>query len=311
MKKEEFYFDSRNGADKIHALRYTPEDGQIKCVVQVVHGMAEYVERYEELAEFLTGKGFLVTGEDHLGHGQSVASGGTYGYFCEQDPATVVVRDTHRLKKITQELYPNVPYVILGHSMGSFIVRNYMYRYGSGISGAVIVGTGMQSGALIKMSKVLVAVQKALHGSQKTSNFLDKCAFGGYNKKISNPRTKQDWLTKDAECVDRYRKDPLCGFTFTVNGFETLMELIARIQKKENLEKIPKELPVFMVSGADDPVGEYGKGVQRAYESLKGAGLKNIRLKLYDSDRHELLNETDKAVVMQDIYEWIENTVLS
>ena len=311
MKKEEFYFDSRNGADKIHALRYTPEDGRIKCVVQIVHGMAEYVERYEELAEFLTGKGFLVTGEDHLGHGQSVAAGGTYGYFCEQDPATVVVRDTHRLKKITQELYPDVPYVILGHSMGSFIVRNYMYRYGSGISGAVIVGTGMQSGALIKLAKAMVAIQKALHGSQKTSEFLDKCIFGGYNKRIAEPRTEQDWLTKDTECVDRYIKDKLCGFTFTVNGFETLLELIDRVRKKENLEKIPKELPVFMISGSDDPVGEYGKGVRRAYESLKEAGLKNIRLKLYDTDRHELLNETDKAVVMQDIYDWIQNTILA
>ena len=128
MIKEEFYFDSRDGESCIHAVRYTPDDGNVKGIVQVVHGMAEYVERYENLAEFLTARGILVTGEDHLGHGKSVAEGGTYGYFCEQDPATVVVRDVHRLKKITEESYPEVPYVILGHSMGSFITRNYLCR---------------------------------------------------------------------------------------------------------------------------------------------------------------------------------------
>ena len=143
MIKEEFYFDSRDGESRIHAVRYTPDDGNVKGIVQVVHGMAEYVERYENLAEFLTARGILVTGEDHLGHGKSVAEGGTYGYFCEQDPATVVVRDVHRLKKITEESYPEVPYVILGHSMGSFITRNYLCRYGKGVDGAVIVGTGM------------------------------------------------------------------------------------------------------------------------------------------------------------------------
>lgn len=153
MIKEEFYFDSRDGESCIHAVRYTPDDGNVKGIVQVVHGMAEYVERYENLAEFLTARGILVTGEDHLGHGKSVAEGGTYGYFCEQDPATVVVRDVHRLKKITEESYPEVPYVILGHSMGSFITRNYLCRYGKGVDGAVIVGTGMQSGGLTFVPK--------------------------------------------------------------------------------------------------------------------------------------------------------------
>ena len=144
MIKEEFYFDSRDGENRIHAVRYTPDDGNVRGIVQIVHGMAEYVERYENLAEFLTKRGILVTGEDHLGHGKSVSEGGSFGYFCEQDPATVVVRDVHRLKKITEEQHPQVPYIILGHSMGSFIARNYLCRYGSGIDGAVIVGTGMQ-----------------------------------------------------------------------------------------------------------------------------------------------------------------------
>lgn len=310
MRKEEFYFDSRSGADKIHAVRFLPDDGQVKCVVQIIHGMSEYAQRYEEFAEYLTNKGFAVTAEDHLGHGKSVPEGGCYGYFCKQDPATVVVRDVHRLKKMTQKEYPGVPYVILGHSMGSFILRNYMYRYGTGINGAIIMGTGMQPGALLKVSKVIAGVQKLFCGSKHVSKLMDNMVFGSYNKRIDNAGTDKDWLSKDEAVVERYIADPLCGFTFTVNGFATLFELIARSQKKENLDKIPKELPVFMVSGAEDPVGDYGEGVRKAYDSLETAGMQNMVLKLYETDRHEVLNETDKAVVMQDIYDWISEKVL-
>jgi alpha-beta hydrolase superfamily lysophospholipase len=306
MTKENFYFDSRNGTDKIHAVRYVPDDGQVKCIVQIVHGMAEYVERYEEFAEYMTKQGFLVTGNDHLGHGKSVAEDGCYGYFCEQDPATVVVRDVHRLKKITQQLYPGVPYVVLGHSMGSFVLRNYLCRYGTGIDGAVIMGTGMQPAALLKVSKVVTAIQKCFKGSKHVSRFIDRCAFGGYNQKIENPRTAFDWLTKDEKIVNRYVADPLCGFTFTVNGFTTLFELIERLYDKESLEKIPKTLPIYIVSGDMDPVGDYGAGVHRVYESFRKIGIKDVSMKLYENDRHEILNETDRETVMEDIALWIE-----
>lgn len=310
MKKEEFYFDSRDGQSKIHAVRYTPETSEIVGVVQLIHGMAEYVERYEEFAKFLTERGFVVTGDDHLGHGKTVPQGGVYGYFCEQDPATVVVRDVHRLKKMTQNLYPNVPYIIIGHSMGSFILRNYLCRYGSGISGAVIMGTGMQPPAVIKLSKAVSAIQKLFCGSGHVSRFIDKAAFGSYNNRFAPNRTAVDWLCGNEAEVDKYIADPLCGFCFTVNGFQTLFELIDRIQKKENLEKVPKNLPVFMVSGDEDPVGDYGKGVQRAYASLKEVGLEQLQLKLYEKGRHELLNEVNRDVIMQDIYDWIRGTIL-
>lgn len=305
MKKEEFYFDSRDNDTKLHAVRWMPDSENVAGIVQIVHGMAEYVERYEELAAYLTDRNFVVTGEDHLGHGKSVPEGGQQGYFCEQDPATVVVRDVHRLKKMTQELYPGVPYFILGHSMGSFITRNYICRYGTGIDGALILGTGMQSAGLLLASKTVAAIEGAFRGQRHVSRMMDKAAFGAYNRRIAEKRTDYDWLSRDEERVDAYIADPDCGFVFTVNGFKTLFELISRAKKPENLGKIPAELPIFMASGAEDPVGNYGKGVEKAYRSLQGVGVRDLTLKLYPEDRHELMNEPDREQVMADIAEWL------
>lgn len=305
MKKEEFYFDSRDNDTKLHAVRWMPDSENVAGIVQIVHGMAEYVERYEELAAYLTDRNFVVTGEDHLGHGKSVPEGGQQGYFCEQDPATVVVRDVHRLKKMTQELYPGVPYFILGHSMGSFIARNYICRYGTGIDGALILGTGMQSAGLLLASKTVAAIEGAFRGQRHVSRMMDKAAFGAYNRRIAEKRTDYDWLSRDEERVDAYIADPDCGFVFTVNGFKTLFELISRAKKPENLRKIPAELPIFMASGAEDPVGNYGKGVEKAYRSLQGVGVRDLTLKLYPEDRHELMNEPDREQVMADIAEWL------
>ena len=305
MKKEEFYYDSRDGESKIYAVRYLPDEGEIKGVLQIIHGMAEHLERYEPFAEYMTGKGFVVTGEEHLGHGHSVSATGHLGYFCAQDPATVVVRDVHRLKKMTQELYPELPYVVLGHSMGSFILRNYLCRYGSGIHAAIIMGTGMLPKALVKTSAILAGVQRVFFGGRHKAKLINQLAFGAYNKKIPNAKTKNDWLTRDAAIVERYEQDPLCGFLFSVNGFQTLFELILRLYKPENLAKIPKDLPIFIVSGDQDPVGEYGIGPEKARQSLVAAGLVDISIKLYENDRHEILNELDRDQVNEDIYSWI------
>ncbi len=309
MKKEQFYFDSRDNGSRIHAVRYMPDDGNVRAVVQIVHGMAEYAERYEEFAEYLTDRGYVVTGEDHLGHGGSAGENG-FGYFCEKDPATVVVKDVHRLKKITQQAYPHVPYIILGHSMGSFILRNYLCSYGTEIQGAIIMGTGMQPGFLVGMGKLLAGICKVFAGDKHISKLLDQIAFGAYNSRFKPNRTKFDWLSRDEQKVDRYIEDPLCGFTFTVNGFRTLFELIGRTRKSEYLKKMPKDLPVLVVSGEEDPVGEFGKGVRRTVKSLETAGLEKLTCRLYPGARHEILNETDRESVMKDIFDWMEEHVL-
>lgn len=309
IKKEEFTFDSRDGQTKIHAVRWVPE-GKVICILQIIHGMAEYIERYEEFAMYMAEKGILVTGEDHLGHGKSVPEGGDYGYFCKQDPATVVVRDVHRLKKMTQEEYPGVPYVILGHSMGSFIFRNYLYRYGTGIQGGIICGTGYMPMPVTACAKAVAKVQKLFVGDKHVSKLMDKIAFGSYNKKIQNPKTKFDWLAARESVVEKYLQDPLCGFVFTVNGFDTLFELIYRAHKTDNMQKIPKELPVFFIAGEEDPVGGYGEGVKAVYKSYtEDLGMKNVALRLYTGDRHEIINEEDRQQVYEELYPWIMERV--
>ena len=307
MKKENIYFESRDGVSKLNAIVWSDETKKPIGILQIIHGMAEYIDRYDDFARFMVGKGFVVVGDDHLGHGDSVGENGTFGYFCKKDPATVLVRDEHRLKKLMEAKYPGVPYYILGHSMGSFIARNYLNRYGSGIQGMIVMGTGNQSKALLSASKVLVGLTGFFCGEKHVAKFINKLAFGTYNRAIEDAKTNVDWLTKDETIVDKYIVDERCGFTFTVNGFRGLFELIYRLQKPKNLTSIPKDIPIFFVSGEEDPVGDYGEGVIGAKNDLVRAGLENVSMKLYPGDRHEILNETDKDIVYQDIYEWLES----
>ena len=307
MKKEEFYFDSRDGETGIHGIRWMPDEGagKAKGIIQIIHGMEEYVGRYEDFAKFMTDHGFIVTGEDHLGHGDTVTEGGTYGYFCKQDPATVIVRDVHRLKKITQDKFPGLPIIIMGHSMGSFIARNYIYRYGTGINMAIIMGTGSTPGSVLNLGTFLSKVTGLFKGEKSKAKLISSMGFGGYFKKIPERRTDYDWLSANEKNVDAYIADPKCGFGFTANGYLALFELMKRMQKDVNVDAVPKDLPLYFVSGEDDPVGNYGEGVKQAAETYKNAGVRDVTVKLYKGDRHEILNEDDKETVKEDILKWI------
>ena len=304
MIREDFEFESRDNATKLHAVRWIPDDKAPKFILQIVHGMAEHVDRYEAFAEYMTAKGIMVTAEDHLGHGKSITDKGP-GFFCKQDPATVVVRDVHRLKKMNQEAYPGVPYFILGHSMGSYILRNYLCRYGKGIEGAIIMGTGMEPKIRVLGLKAIIAVASLFGQYSKPCKIADNAATGAYLKRIKNPRTPVDWLTRDEAIVDKYIADPLCGFTFTGNGFKTLAETIWRLYKDSYISKMPVTLRVLIVSGSEDPVGNYGDGPKKVYDSFIAQGMQRVSFKLYEGDRHEILNELDKETVYADIYNWI------
>ena len=306
MRKETLYFDSRDGVSKIYAVKWIPE-GNPKAILQITHGMAEYAERYDDFASYMTEHGFLVVGDDHLGHGKTAGvNQSQLGYICKKHSDTVMVRDEHRLKKTIQEEYPGLPYFVLGHSMGSFIIRNYIYRYGTGINGAIIMGTGMQPKALLRFSLGLAAIQRVLLGGDHVAGFIDKLAFGTYNKRTNKDDTSAGWLTKDKSIQERYINDPHAGFTFTVNGFETLFKLIWNLHDRKNLEKMPKDLPILVTSGDEDPVGNYGEAVKQVYESYKELGIKDVTLRMYPGCRHEILNETEKDQVYEDIRTWIE-----
>lgn len=305
VTKEDFYFGSRDGEHKIHAIKWIPDTEKPVCILQIVHGMAEYIDRYDEFAGYLADKGILVVGDDHLGHGKSVKQGEPYGYFCKDDAPTVLVRDEHRLKKIMQEQYAGVPYLILGHSMGSFITRNYLTKYGTGIDGALIMGTGMHTKFGLRVGLFILGIQKMVLGAKHVSKLMDWISFGTYNKRIESPKTSVDWLSRNEDNVQKYVQDPLCGFTFTVNGFQTLYRLIYSLHDQDKLEKMPKNLPVFFLSGADDPVGNYGRNIEQIYRSFRELGMENVQIKLYPKDRHEPLNEVDREDVYGDIYRWI------
>ena len=302
--KKEFYFPSASGDTKIHAVIYIPE-GKIQAILQIAHGMVEYIERYEQFALYLNSKGILVTGNDHLGHGSSVSSKDNYGYLCEKNGNKAVLYDIRRLTDIIKKSYPNIPYFLLGHSMGSFYARQYLIDFGKELDGAIIMGTGFQPPFLIKAGKNLSKGIAHFKGWHCRCPLINNIAFGSYNKRFRPTRTSKDWLTKDTAIIDKYVTDERCNFMFTLNAFYNMFCGMERLYKKNLLEKMPKNLPVFFVSGTDDPVGDFSKGVIRAVDSFHNVGMKNVKVKLYEGDRHEILNETDREIIYQDLYDWI------
>ncbi len=302
--KTDFSYRSRDGATSIHGINWAPE-GKPKAVLQICHGMVEYIGRYGGFAEYLSRQGFCVVGNDHLGHGASVQNDEAHGFFHLTKGNECLIGDIHKLRKIMQKKYPDIPYFMLGHSMGSFLLRQYIELHGDGLAGAIIMGTGSQPEAILALGKMFCCITAAIHGWGYRSKFIDGLAFGFYNKQFEPTRTDKDWLTKDEKIVDAFRADPWCTFMFTVNAYYHMFRGIQFVQKAENIERIPKDLPLFFVAGDSDPVGNNGKGVAKAFRACRKHGIKNMRMKLYKDDRHELLNETDREAVYKDLLEWM------
>ena len=300
--RQDIWYDSK-GAGRIHACRWLPE-GQPKAVVQIVHGIAEFVERYDLFANYLTGLGFAVVGEDHMGHGQSINGHGIRGYF--HGGWFTAIEDTMQLMKDTMAEYPGVPYVLFGHSMGSFMARTILCRYlDSGISAAIICGTGWQPAfALPALIRVVETICKKT-GETMPNEKLQGLVFGSYNNKVEHPRTEYDWLTRDKEIVDAYIAHPLCGFTASCGLLREMMKGIHYIEQPKNLANMRKDLPVFFIAGGDDPVGSYGKGIRQSAEAFKKAGMTDVSVKIYPLCRHEILNEINKEEVFADVAKWI------
>ena len=303
MKKHNT-FKSANGENMIHVVSWIP-DGEVRAVVQISHGMVEYIERYDDFAAYLNRFGILVVGNDHLGHGKSVDNDDGFGYFAKKNASRILVEDLHTVTRNIKKRYPRVPYFLVGHSMGSFLARRYLMTYGDELTGAVIMGTGSQPPAVLEFGKIIVYTLTWIYGEHHRSALADNIMFGLYNRKIADKRTSKDWLTRDNSIVDKYIGDKYCSFIFTLNGLNGLLNTISYIQRPENVEKIPKELPLFFVAGLEDPVGNYGEGVLKVYDSYKEAGIEAVSIKLYEGCRHELVNELNKYEVYKDIKDWI------
>ncbi len=303
--KREFFYPSRDGVTGIHAIEWIPE-GEIKAVLQICHGMTEYIGRYEEFALYLNKKGIYVTGHDHLGHGQSIQSEEYYGYFHEKKGNQYVIGDIHKLRGITQRKYPEVPYFMLGHSMGSFLLRQYLTMYGKGLKGAIIMGTGHHGMFTLNAGQVLCRITALFKGWKYRSAFINNLSFGGYNKRFKNDPDGATWLSANVENCRRYEADPLCTFMFTVNGYYQMFEGMKMLEKRGSARKIPKELPILFVAGIDDPVGNFGKSVRLVYGKYRVAGIQDVKIKLYGGYRHEILNENDRQQVYKDLYRWME-----
>ncbi|MGX7204693.1 alpha/beta fold hydrolase [Enterococcus pingfangensis] len=277
-----------------------------RAVLQVSHGMAEHVLRYQPLADYLNTQKIVMIGHDHLGHGASIHEDPP-GYFHDKSVKHGLVQDLYQVTQWGQTKYPDLPFFILGHSMGSFILRNYLYEFGEAISGAILVGTGQQPVWLTRFGQQSAKLLGKIQGEKHPSKLIDQLAFGNMNRKIRNKKTTKDWLVSLPEEVAVYLADPNCGFLFTLNGYQELFSLIIRAQEPEEIKKIPKELPLLFLSGNADPIGEFGKGVMKAAGTYQAAGMKQVTVRLYEKARHELLNEAQKLTIFHDISKWMEN----
>ena len=300
--RREFEYPSC-GEGQICAYCWEPKE-DVKAVVQIVHGIAEHARRYDDFATYLNEHGILVVAEDHMGHGKSVHKDGVRGYF--YDGWFTAVEDTYTLMKLTMKEYPNVPYILFGHSMGSFMARTLLAKHpGSGINACIICGTAWQPKALLGAAIPFSKVFCKKGGDKKACPALQKLMFGSYNGRVEHPRTPSDWLTRDQNIVDTYEADPACGFVATAGLYRDMLMGIDYIQKPDTLALMKKDLPVLFTAGSNDPVGGYGKGVVCAAQAFRDAQMTDVLVKLYPLCRHEILNEINRKEIYADIMNWI------
>ena len=305
MVCNEFTFPSAAGGAALHAVEWLPE-GPVRAVLQISHGVAEYILRYAPLARHLTDRGFAVAGHDHLGHGQSEAPGGVRLYFGPKGGWDHVAEDLYGRRRLAGERFPDVPYFLLGHSMGSFLARTYLIRHPGTVDGAIVMGTGQMVPAVIAAGKAVAAEEIRRVGEDHVSPAVGVLAFGAYNKRFAPNRTPFDWISASTENVDRYLADPLCGEDPTIGLFREMLEGLSFIASPRELARMDPDTPVLFLSGDKDPVGGFGRGVRRAYRSFLRAGVRDVSIKLYPGARHEILQEDCQEEVRRDISRWLE-----
>lgn len=304
----EITFPSRDGIHTVVADIYVPIKGAVRGVVQLSHGMIDYVGRYEELADFLTGAGFVFAGNNHLGHGKTAGEESELGFFASSDGVELVIKDLHTMNKYLRSAYPEVPVIMLGHSMGSFLARLYTVKYSHTVKGVIINGTAGKN-PVLPFGKALVSMLKLIRGEKYRSKLVAGLAFSGYNSKFPKSDGVNAWLTRDIDRVASRESDPYTSYIFTLSAYGDLFRMLGECNKASWFAAYPKEMPTLIVSGDMDPVGSYGKGPDFVYKQLLLTGCHDITFKLYEGARHELFNETNRAEYFRDILDWLEGVV--
>lgn len=306
---ETFTFAASDGS-RIFCRRWLPEPSTpVRGAVMIVHGMAEHSLRYESFARSLTGRGLAVYAQDLRGHGHTAESEEDLGYFAESNGWDRVVADLKTLGDRIRSNHPQVPLFLFGQSMGSFLARDFMARHGERLWGVILSGTAAHPGIPGKMGRLAAMAQARLKGSRSPSPLLDRLSFGNYAKAFAPARTSFDWLSRDPEQVDRYVRDPLCGFICRAGFFVDMISGLIRVNRTDHFAGIRKDLPVLMISGSRDPVGDFGKGVRKVHDAFKKAGMADLTLAIYDQGRHEMLNEINRDQVVADVIQWIDEHV--
>lgn len=305
IRTTHFHYPSARDGCSIHALEWAPE-GPPRGIVHLVHGISEHIGRYDETARFLAEHGFLVCGEDHLGHGRTVTDG-SYGFFAPENGWTLAARDVRALRKLEGARHPNLPYFLLGHSMGSFLTRTYLILWPGTVSGAVLMGTGQEPAPLVALGKRISALECRRLGPRGVSPLVHTLSLGAYNRRFRPSRTPSDWLSRDPAEVDAFLADPLCQSRPTVSLFRDMMGGLQLIARRDQLARMDPSVPVCFLSGQEDPVGGMGRGVEQVVRIFQDAGCRDLSLHLYPGARHELFHEQNRREVWADLLDWLED----
>lgn len=294
---------------EIYLRSWVNEGESPKAIVQISHGMAEHIARYDDFAQFLLNRGIFVYGNDHRGHGHTGEKAGVFGYFAQKDGFDRVVNDLHAVTNHIKKLYPDKPIILFGHSLGSFLSRRYIQKYSSDITGVILSGTGGNPGVAAAIGKLVAKREIRKFGKTAPSHVMNRIIFGSYNKGLDHVKNKFSWLSRDESVVHAYLQDPYCGFVCSGTFFYDLLTGLQLIHQDALIQQIRKDLPIFFISGDRDPVGTYAKGVKKAIKQLEKNGLHKIEYRFYQDARHEVLNEINKEEVYEDIIQWIERTL--
>jgi alpha-beta hydrolase superfamily lysophospholipase len=306
MKSADFAFQTVDGAN-LHVSGWVVQNP--KAIVQILHGMAEYGSRYARLAQALAAAGYSVYAHDHRGHGQSVPEGGPPGHMADSDSWNRIVEDAHGVNREIAKRHRDLPIIILGHSMGSYVLQQLLFEHPNDMVAAGLSGSTGKPPPIAIAAKLVARLERARVGKRNPSPILQKLTFGEFNKPFKPARTEFDWLSRDPDEVDEYVADPLMGFAVSTQTWLDLLNALDRISKPSNVAKVPKDKPLYLFAGNQDPAGDFGKGMKNLYDAYKRAAIFDVRLKLYPDGRHEMLNETNRQEVTDDFIAWCDEIV--